>query len=65
VPKMPRNLDRMLYSPSEVAQLIGFGRTRTYELVREGRIPSIKIDGRTRVRRGDLEAWIEAEASQS
>jgi excisionase family DNA binding protein len=53
----------MLYSPTEVALLIGFGRTRTYGLIRDGKIPSIKIDGRTRVRREDLDAWIESESN--
>jgi len=59
--KMKRYFDRMLYSPTEVARLINFGRTRVYELIKLGKIPSIKVDGRTRVRRKDLDAWIESQ----
>jgi excisionase family DNA binding protein len=62
--KMTQHSDRMLYSPTEVAIQINFGRTRVYELIKSGQIPSIQVDGRTRVRHKDLAAWIEARASQ-
>ena len=58
-----RDIRPMLYSVEEVAKLIGFGRTLTYELVRSGEIPSIMVAGRKRVRRVALEAWIESQSN--
>jgi excisionase family DNA binding protein len=52
----------LLYSPTNVAKLIDFGRTTVYELIKEGKIPSVQVAGRTRVRRDELEAWIESES---
>lgn len=52
--------DRLLLSVTEVAEMIGFGRTRAYELVKSGAIPSYLIDGRIRIKRSDLDAWIDS-----
>jgi excisionase family DNA binding protein len=60
-----RHIQPLLYSVTEVARLIGFGRTATYEMIRLGTIPSIVVAGRTRVRREVLAAWIESEAKQN
>jgi excisionase family DNA binding protein len=57
-----RHIQPLLYSVTEVAKLIGFGRTATYEMIRLGKIPSIVVAGRTRVRSEVLVAWIESEA---
>ena len=59
---LPPHSEALLYSPTNVAKLIGFGRTRVYELIKAGKIPSIQVAGRTRVRRDMLEAWIESES---
>lgn len=48
----------LLYSVTEVATLIGFARTKTYELVQAGKIPSILVEGRTRITARALDAWI-------
>jgi excisionase family DNA binding protein len=48
----------LLYSVPQVAKLISFSRTKTYELVQAGKIPSILVEGKTRVTRKALEAWI-------
>lgn len=49
-----------LMSPGEVAKFLGLGRTRTYELLSAGIIPSVRIGRLRRVRREDLEAYIAA-----
>ena len=49
----------LLYSVTQVAKLIGFGRTKAYQLINERKIPSIQVEGRTRVTRKALEAWID------
>lgn len=61
---MARTLEPLIYSVSEAARVIGFGRTFTYKLVKQRRIQSIVVAGRTRIRREDLLAWIETEARE-
>ena len=48
----------LLLNPKEVATLIGFGRNKTYKLIRAGEIPSIRIGGRLRVPREALDDWV-------
>jgi excisionase family DNA binding protein len=47
------------YSPDELWRWLGLGRTKIYELLRSGEIPSYKIGRVRRIRRGDIEAWLE------
>lgn len=58
--KLP--LNRSVCSPTETAYLIGFGRSTVYALIKDGTIPSVRLDGRTRIRHMDLMAWINGEA---
>jgi excisionase family DNA binding protein len=52
------------YSPDELWRWLGLGRTKIYELLRSGEIPSYKI-GRVRcIRRRDIEAWLERNRSR-
>lgn len=46
---------------TETSELIGCSRSRTYELVRAGIIPSIKIGGSTRVPYEELKVWIKSQ----
>jgi excisionase family DNA binding protein len=39
----------LLYRPEEAAQLLGVGRTMVFELIRTGRLRSVKIGGARRV----------------
>lgn len=48
----------LLFSVTQVAKLIGFSRTKTYEMVQHGRIPSIVVEGRTRISLKALNRWI-------
>jgi len=44
----------------EVAKLLGIGRSKAYELVASGEIPSVRFGERTvRVSRDALDKWIE------
>lgn len=47
------------YSPDELWEWLGLGRTKIYELLRSGEIPSYKIGRVRRIRRQDIEAWLE------
>jgi excisionase family DNA binding protein len=53
------------YSPDELWRWLGLGRTKTYELLRSGEIPSYKIGRVRRIRRQDIEAWLERNRSHS
>jgi excisionase family DNA binding protein len=39
----------LLYRPEEAAQLLGVGRTMVFELIRSGRLRSVKIGGARRI----------------
>lgn len=47
------------FTTDELIRWLGLGRTKTYELLRAGEIPSYKIGRVRRIRRGDVEAWLE------
>lgn len=51
---------RLAYPPSEVAQLLGLGRSKTLALVADGTIPSVKIDRARRILHSDLVAYVES-----
>jgi excisionase family DNA binding protein len=54
----------LLYRPEEAAQLLGVGRTMVYELIRAGRLRSIKLGGARRITPAalaDLVASLEGE----
>jgi excisionase family DNA binding protein len=51
-------MDRLLRIP-EVCERLNHGRTRTYELIRSGQLPSVVVGPRARrVRESDLDAFI-------
>lgn len=47
------------YSPDELWRWLGLGRTKIYELLQSGEIPSYKIGRIRRIRRVDIETWLE------
>jgi excisionase family DNA binding protein len=49
-----------LMSPAEVRQLLGLGRTYTYQLLATGAFPSVRIGRLRKVRRSDVQQFIEA-----
>jgi excisionase family DNA binding protein len=51
----------MLLSIQEVGKQLGLGRDRAYELIRSGRIRSVKVGARLLVPRQELEAWVARE----
>lgn len=52
------------YSPDELWRWLGLGRTKTYELLQSGEIPSYKIGRVRRIRRQDIEVWLERKRCQ-
>jgi excisionase family DNA binding protein len=52
-------------SPAEAAQLIGIGRTKLYEALNSGALPSYRIGCRRVILVAELEDWIRAHAVKS
>lgn len=48
-----------LLTIERAAEALQLGRSKVYELIRRGDIPSVQIDGSRRVRVRDLEAYVE------
>ena len=51
--------DKLLYRIPEVAHYLSLSRSKVYELVRAGVLPSVKIDGVRRVRGSDVLAFVD------
>src|SRR5688572_23033797 len=61
IPVRGKWMEKLLLRPSEVAELLGIGRSKSYELIGSGLIPSIRIGTSVRVPLDSLRAWIEAQ----
>ena len=48
-----------LLSVQEVGELLGMGRSWVYNQIKTGELPSVKLGGSVKVRREDLEAYIQ------
>lgn len=51
---------KMLYTLTDVAAALSVGRSKVYELVRCGALPSVRIGGSRRVRGEDLTAYVDS-----
>ena len=47
------------FTTDELVRWLGLGRTKTYEMLRSGEIPSYKIGRIRRIRRSEVEVWLE------
>ena len=52
-------MDRMLFRADEVATLLGLCRSKIYEMLATGELPSIKIGRSVRVPADQLREWVE------
>jgi len=52
-------MERLLLKPTEAAEVIGLGRSKTYQLISSGVIPSVRIGKSVRVPVVALRNWIE------
>ena len=51
-------MERLLLRPIEAAEAIGVGRSKVYELLASGELPSIRIGASIRVPVDKLREWI-------
>ena len=52
-------MDKLLLKISEAGEMIGVGRSRMYEMVYTGEIPSIRIGKSIRIPVDALRKWVE------
>ena len=57
--------EKEVWSPEELREWLGIGRTKCYELLSRGEIPSYRIGSLRRIRRADVERWLETRKSAS
>jgi excisionase family DNA binding protein len=57
-------MDKLLLRPIEAAEAIGIGRSKIYELLASGELPSIRIGGSVRVPVEALRAWIARQVAE-
>ena len=62
---MASNTGKLLLRPSEAAELVSLSRSKVYELIRDGTIPSVRLGKALRVPARELEAWAAELAAQS
>jgi excisionase family DNA binding protein len=65
IPDMTKTtpVDRLLLRPAEVAETLGVCRSKAYDLIARGVIPSVRIGWAVRVPAGHLKRWIEEQAT--
>jgi excisionase family DNA binding protein len=51
-------MDKLLLRPVEAAEAIGIGRSKVYELIASGELPSVRIGASVRIPVDALRAWI-------
>lgn len=58
---MSRNLDEvrpLLVTPEEAAEILRIGRSKVYDLIRTGRLRSVKVDGSRRIPMACLDEFV-------
>lgn len=56
-------MDKLLLKPVEVAEIVGVGRSKVYELISAGELPSIRLGGSVRVPVDLLREWVNRKAA--
>jgi excisionase family DNA binding protein len=59
------NNERMMLRPAEAAEAIGVSRSKVYELIAGGEIPSVRVGGCIRVPVAALREWIDRQLRKS
>lgn len=60
-----RVMKRLLLRPNEAADLLAVGRSKLYELIAAGEVPSMKIGKSLRVPAAALEQWVAEHAASA
>jgi excisionase family DNA binding protein len=57
-------VEKILFRPAEAAIALGVSRSKIYELIAAGMIPSIRLSGSVRIPVAQLRAFIESACAQ-
>jgi excisionase family DNA binding protein len=57
-------MEKLLYRVSEAGEALGTSRSKTYQLIASGELPSIRIGSSVRVPVSALVAWVERKAKE-
>lgn len=52
-------MDKLLYRPKEACLVLGIGRDKLYDLIRSGRLDSLKDGGARLITAAALQAYVE------
>lgn len=52
-------MEKILVKPTEAAEMLAIGRTRIYEMLAAGEVPSIRIGRSIRIPVAALNKWVE------
>lgn len=58
-------MEKLLLRPAEAAEMIGVSRSKLYELMAEGALPSVTVGASRRVPVADLRAWVDHKLAES
>jgi excisionase family DNA binding protein len=58
-------MERLLLRPTEAAEVIGIGRSKMYELLARGEMPSMRVGGSLRVPLAQLREWVDRKVEES
>lgn len=56
--------DRLTYSPTKTAQVLGVSRSTVYQLMKRADFPAFKVGSRTLVSAEGLQAWVQAQVER-
>lgn len=57
-------MDKLTYSPTETAQVLGVSRPTVYQLMKRADFPAFKVGSRTLVSADGLRAWVQAQVER-
>jgi excisionase family DNA binding protein len=58
-------MEKLLLRISEAAEAVGLGKTKFYELVQAGEVPSVRIGRSVRVSAEALHEWVQARTAEA
>jgi len=56
--------NRLMLRPAEAADAIGVSRSKAYELIARGELPSVRVGGCVRIPLEALKAWIDGQLAE-
>ena len=62
--KGDNTMEKLFYSVSEVANVLGISRSYAYQMVKEKRIPTLEIGKRRVIPKGIFEQWVKENTSE-